>query len=688
MAEELKERKDCDPRYQWDLTTLYRDDSAWEKDLASLGAAADAVAAFQGKLRDAASIRGYFDAETALERKLDNVYTYAMLRHDEDTAKDDAQVLLAKAGAAYAQVVTKVSFAEPEILSLPEEDLQKITEDPLLAPFQFEMEKILLEKPHVLSAEKEQLLASFSEVFQSPASTASSLMDADLAFDDAADSQGNTVPVNESNYILLQQSEDRALRKSAFQSFYKGYRGHINTFASTYTGTVKAAVTEAKVRRYGSSREMAMASENIPLSVYDSLVETVRRHLPSMYRYVALRKKLLKLDELHYYDVYTPLVAGLSHTWSYEEAKQMVLDALSPLGKDYTDTVRSAFDSGWIDVYPNKNKRGGAYSSGTYDSNPFILTSYTGDYESVSTIAHEMGHSMHTYLAKNAQPPQYAGYTLFVAEVASTVNENLLVEKLLKDTTDPKERLFLLNQYLDGFKGTVFRQTMFAEFEQKAHALAEEGGALTPAALNGIYGKLVKDYFGPDLVMDDEVPYEWARIPHFYRPFYVYKYATSYSAAVAIEEKILKEGEKEVTPYLEFLKMGGSDYPLKELAHAGVDLATPEPVELALQKFDRILDLPRGGTPHPKALPCKGHRPDAVPPLLESGDFPVPLRSGGDCCRSLHRLRPWQGGDPLLPPPCQLRLSSRSGKQSGRALSCRRPAGDGHRKALLSGPCA
>ena len=590
MAEELKERKDCDPRYQWDLTTLYRDDSAWEKDLASLGAAADAVAAFQGKLRDAASIRGYFDAETALERKLDNVYTYAMLRHDEDTAKDDAQVLLAKAGAAYAQVVTKVSFAEPEILSLPEEDLQKITEDPLLAPFQFEMEKILLEKPHVLSAENEQLLASFSEVFQSPASTASSLMDADLAFDDAADSQGNTVPVNESNYILLQQSEDRALRKSAFQSFYKGYRGHINTFASTYTGTVKAAVTEAKVRRYGSSREMAMASENIPLSVYDSLVETVRRHLPSMYRYVALRKKLLKLDELHYYDVYTPLVAGLSHTWSYEEAKQMVLDALSPLGKDYTDTVRSAFDSGWIDVYPNKNKRGGAYSSGTYDSNPFILTSYTGDYESVSTIAHEMGHSMHTYLAKNAQPPQYAGYTLFVAEVASTVNENLLVEKLLKDTTDPKERLFLLNQYLDGFKGTVFRQTMFAEFEQKAHALAEEGGALTPAALNGIYGKLVKDYFGPDLVMDDEVPYEWARIPHFYRPFYVYKYATSYSAAVAIEEKILKKGEKEVTPYLEFLKMGGSDYPLKELAHAGVDLATPEPVELALQKFDRILD--------------------------------------------------------------------------------------------------
>lgn len=587
---ELKERKDCDPKYQWDLTTLYENDSAWEKDLAALTPAADAVAAFQGKLKDANAVRSYFDAETDLERKLDNVYTYAMLRHDEDTAKNDAQVLLAKAGAIYAQIAARISFAEPELLSLPEAELSHIAEDPLLAPYRYLMKKLVEEKTHVLSAESETLLASFGEVFQSPAATASSLMDADLTFDDAKNSKGEAVPVNESNFILLEQSEDRTLRESAFHSFYKGYRSHINTFASTYTGTVKAAVTEAKIRHYGSSREMAMAAERIPVSVYDSLVETVRRHLPAMYRYVALRKKLLHLPELHYYDVYTPLVANSSHHWSYDEAKKMVLDALSPLGKPYTDTVAKAFESGWIDVYPNKNKRGGAYSSGTYDSNPFILMSYTGDYESVSTIAHEMGHSMHTYLAKNTQPPQYAGYTLFVAEVASTVNENLLVEKLLSDTTDPKERLFLLNQYLEGFKGTVFRQTMFAEFEQKAHALAEAGGALTPAALNGIYRQLVADYFGPDLVIDDEVESEWARIPHFYRPFYVYKYATSYSAAVAIEEKIRKEKDAAAKPYLEFLSMGGSADPLDELRHAGVDLATPKPVEQALQKFERILD--------------------------------------------------------------------------------------------------
>lgn len=587
---ELKDRSEMDPRYQWDLTSLYADDAAWEKDLASLEDACSAVTAFQGKLKDAKAIRGYYDAETAFERKLGNIYTYAMLRHDENTAANNAQVLLAKASTAYAQYASRLSFAEPEILALPEETLKALVDDPLLAPYRFLLQQLLDEKPHVLSAENEALLASFSEVLGNPAQTASSLMDADLLFDSAKDRDGTLHPVNESNYILLEQSQDRVLRKNAFTSFYKGYRQHINTFASTYTGAVKAAVTEASVRHYGSSREMAMAAEHIPVSVYDNLVSTVRKHLPAMYRYVALRKKILGVPELHYYDVYAPLVKGSSHTWTYDEAKEMVLSALSPLGKDYTDVVKNAFDSRWIDVYPNKNKRGGAYSSGTYDSNPFILMSYTGDYESVSTIAHEMGHSMHTYLAKNAQPPQYSDYTLFVAEVASTVNENLLVEKLLRETDDPKEKLFLLNQYLEGYKGTVYRQTMFAEFEQKAHALAESGGALTPASLSDIYKKLIADYFGPDLVIDDEVQYEWARIPHFYRPFYVYKYATSYSAAIAIEEKIQTEGEKEVKPYLEFLSMGGSDYPLNELRHAGVDLGTPEPVDLALAKFERILD--------------------------------------------------------------------------------------------------
>ncbi len=587
---ELRKRKDMDPAYTWDLSTLYQDDQAWEKDLTSLDEEADRTAAFQGRLKDAASIRAYLDAVTALDRRVSNLYVYASCRHDEDTAENDAKTLLAKISAKYAEVMAKISFAEPEILSLPAETLRSVTEDPQIAPYRFTMQKLLEEKPHILSAENEKLLASFSEVLSNPAQTASALQDTDLRFADAKDSRGESVPVNESGYILLQQSGDRTLRESSFRSFYQGYREHINTFASTYSGAVKGAVAEARARHYSSSRAMAMAEENVPEEVYDNLVATVRKHMPAMYRYVALRKKILGLSDLHYYDVYTPLTQGIDHTWTYEEAQKLILDALEPLGKTYTDTVRSAFASRWIDVYPNQNKAGGAYSGGTYDSNPFILTNFTGDYNSVSTVAHEMGHSMHTWLSRQAQPPQYANYTLFVAEVASTVNENLLVENLLKQTKDPADRLFLLNQYLEGFKGTVYRQTMFAEFERDAHKLAEEGGALTPAALNGIYERLVRDYFGPELVMDDEVAYEWARIPHFYRPFYVYKYATSYSAAVAIEEKILHDGDAAVKPYLEFLSMGGSDYPLVELAHGGVDMRTPEPVDLALQKFERILD--------------------------------------------------------------------------------------------------
>lgn len=333
-----------------------------------------------------------------------------------------------------------------------------------------------------------------------------------------------------------------------------------------------------------------MADEYIPDEVYENLIESVRAHMPAMYKYVSLRKKLLGIDELHYYDLYAPLVKGNDKKYTYEEARQMVLDTVSPFGKNYTDTVKKAFSEHWIDVYPNKGKTGGAYSSGTYQSNPFILTNFTGTLDSVSTIAHEMGHSMQTWLSNHAQPPQYAEYTLFVAEVASTVNENLLVEHLLDTTDDPREKLVYLNQYLEGFKGTVYRQTMFAEFEKQAHELAEKGEALNATALNAIYKKLIEDYFGPELVVDDEVKYEWARIPHFYRPFYVYKYATSYSAAVAISEAIRKEGTPAVKRYLEFLSMGGSADPINELKHAGVDLTTKAPIDTALEKFEKIVE--------------------------------------------------------------------------------------------------
>lgn len=404
------------------------------------------------------------------------------------------------------------------------------------------------------------------------------------------DGAGEEHEVTGSNYILLQTSSDRTLRENSFRSFYKTYRNHINTFAATYAGAVKAATAEAAARHYESSRAMSMAGENIPAEVYDNLVASVRAHLPLMYRYVKLRKRLLGIQELHYYDVYAPLTGESTARYTYDQAKQMVLDAVAPLGEEYCAEVRRGFAQRWVDVYPNKGKSGGAYSTGTYDSEPYIMTNFTGTLDSVSTLAHEMGHSMHSLLSRRTQPAQYADYTLFVAEVASTVNENLMIEQLLKTEQRPDARLFLLNQYLENFKGTVFRQTMFAEFEREAHAMRERGEALSPAALNQLYGNLVRDYFGPELVMDEEVQLEWARIPHFYRPFYVYKYATGYSTAVALSEGILKEGDCARKRYLEFLSMGGSAWPLEELRHAGVDLTTPAPVNAALEKFGRLLD--------------------------------------------------------------------------------------------------
>ncbi len=590
MATENKERKDIEEKYKWDLQTLYKNDEEWEASLAPLKELIAKAGSFKGTLKDAASIRKYLDYETEVSLKLDNFYCYANLRLTEDTRKGDAQAMEAKAMQTYAEFMQAVSFSEPEILSLSNEELAKAVKDPVLEPYAFRMQKLLDRKPHVLSAECEELIANFLEALSTPDKVASNLQNADLKFDSVKDSKGEEHEVTDSNFIFLQNSDDRVLRENAFRSYYKGYREHINTFAAAYNGCVKEAVASASVRKFESSRAMSMAHEHIPASVYDGLVDTVRKFMPEMYRYVALRKRILGVDELHYYDVYTPLSKGSTKIYTYEEAQQMVLDAVAPLGKEYVDRVAQAYKDRWIDVYPNKGKRGGAFSSGTYRSNPFILTNFTGTLDSVSTLAHEMGHSQHTWLSAHTQEPQNADYTLFVAEVASTCNENLLVEQLLTKTTDPAERLALLNEYLEGFKGTVYRQTMFAEFERAAHKMAEDGEALTPDSLNALYKGLIADYFGPELVIDDEVQYEWARIPHFYSPFYVYKYATSYSASIALSEAILKDGDAAVKKYLEFLSMGGSAYPIDELKHAGVDFTTSAPVERALTKFGRILD--------------------------------------------------------------------------------------------------
>jgi oligoendopeptidase F len=597
MAAELRERKEMDPAFMWDLTSLYRDDEDWEAAFSQLSPRVDAVAAFEGKIAQtdhdgaaaAGCIRALLEAETELDLLLSDLFAYANLRRSEDTRAPQAQKMYARIYAKFVEAVTRTAFVQPQILSLSEETLRSAVEREELAPYRFAMEKLLRQKPHTLSEKEEALLARFGEVFAAPGQIADNLQDADMVFDPVRDSQGQEHELTGSNYILLQTSPDRTLRENAFRSFYRGYRQHINTFAATYAGAVKAAAAEAQVRGYASSRAMSMAGENIPVEVYDTLIETVRAHLPAMYGYEELRKKLLSLDELHYYDLYTPLTGSSGRQYTYEQAQQMVLEAVAPLGDSYSKIVREGFSSRWIDVYPNRGKSGGAFSSGTYHSNPYIMTNFTGTLDSVSTIAHEMGHSMHTWHSNHAQPPHYAEYTLFVAEVASTVNENLLVEYLLKTEQDPRERLALLNQYLENFKGTVFRQVMFAEFEKTAHEMAERGEALDPASLNALYAGLVRDYFGPVLTMDEEVQYEWARIPHFYRPFYVYKYATGYTSAVALSEAVRSGGPQAVSRYLEFLSMGGSADPLDELRHAGVDLASPAPVHAALQKFEKVL---------------------------------------------------------------------------------------------------
>lgn len=588
--EELKKRQEMDPRYTWDLSSLFENDEAFEKAFSEIDSKIEAVSELSGKLNTAENVRLCYERSMILERALSNVFSYAFLRRSEDTTDELAQSMYARCYGKYVEALTKTSFIDPELLSLPEEELKTISKSKELRSYAFNMEQLLLQKPFTLSEKEEALLARFGETFAVPSEVSNNLQDADMVFQSVKDSEGNLHELTGSNFILLQTSEDRVLRENSFKSFYKEYKGHIQTFASAYSGEVKTSVAMASARGYESSRAMHLFSEHIPDKVYDNLIDSVRAHMPAMYRYVSLRKRMLGLDKLHYYDLYTPLVKGVNRKYTYAQAQEMVLEAVRPLGETYISEVEKAFNSRYIDVYPNKGKTGGAFSSGTYDSNPYILTNFTGTLDSVSTIAHEMGHSMHTHFSNTAQPPQYSEYTLFVAEVASTVNENLLIRNLLMNAESPEEKLFYLNQHLENFKATVYRQTMFAEFEREVHKLAEAGGVLNPAGLNSIYAGLIKDYFGPELEWDDEVQYEWARIPHFYRPFYVYKYATSYAAATDISERILNEGEPVVNRYLEFLSMGGSDYPIEELKATGVDLTSPSPVNRSLNRFESLLD--------------------------------------------------------------------------------------------------
>ena len=542
---EVKDRKDIDVKDTWNLESIYANNELWEEDYAALEKDAAEFAKLKGAIEaDVSKIPAVLDAYYGLHRRLSKLSVYARMRFDQDTADSTYQTMAAKIGSLGVKIGAASAFVEPEILSYSKEQLEAAEkENERTAYYGRKIEEMLRGQEHTLDAEKEELLAAAGDMAEAPDDIFSVLMNADMKYPDIVLEDGTHLPLTNSTYISYMESPDRAVREGAFKTLYGQIASLKNTFAAIYRGNLKQAKFYAQSRKYSSARAMYLADSNVPESVYDNLLSAVHEALPMMYRYVAIRKKVLGVDKLHMYDVYTPIVAAQNQTYEFEQAKQMVLEALKPMGEDYLSHAREGLENRWIDIYPNKGKKGGAYSWGCYDSQPFILLNYTKNLDSVFTLIHEMGHSIHSYYSRTAQDYAYSDYKIFVAEVASTCNECLLMHDLLEKTTDKEQRKYLLNHYLDSFKGTLFRQTMFAEFEKNAHEYCAQGKPLTAEALSQMYLELNQKYFGPDMEKDEEIAYEWMRIPHFYTPFYVYQYATGYSAAVALSAKILKEGK-------------------------------------------------------------------------------------------------------------------------------------------------
>lgn len=588
---EVKDRKDIDVKDTWNLESIYANNELWEEDYAALEKDAAEFAKLKGAIEaDVSKIPAVLDAYYGLHRRLSKLSVYARMRFDQDTTDSTYQTMSAKIGSLGVKIGAASAFVEPEILSYSKELLEAAEkENERTAYYGRKIEEMLRGQEHTLDAEKEELLAAAGDMAEAPDDIFSVLMNADMKYPDIVLEDGTHLPLTNSTYISYMESPDRAVREGAFKTLYGQIASLKNTFAAIYRGNLKQAKFYAQSRKYSSARAMYLADSNVPESVYDNLLSAVHEALPMMYRYVAVRKKVLGVDKLHMYDVYTPIVAAQNQTYEFEQAKQMVLEALKPMGEDYLSHAREGLENRWIDIYPNKGKKGGAYSWGCYDSQPFILLNYTKNLDSVFTLIHEMGHSIHSYYSRTAQDYAYSDYKIFVAEVASTCNECLLMHDLLEKTTDKEQRKYLLNHYLDSFKGTLFRQTMFAEFEKNAHEYCAQGKPLTAEALSQMYLELNQKYFGPDMEKDEEIAYEWMRIPHFYTPFYVYQYATGYSAAVALSAKILKEGKPAVDAYMSFLKGGESKDPIDLLKMAGVDMTTEKPVANALALFGELV---------------------------------------------------------------------------------------------------
>lgn len=592
MANKVLKREEVDKKYTWNLSDIYSSLDDFRSDAKEALRLAEELVALKGKIGEcAANLLAVFTTSDEIQKLLGKLICYSHQLYDQDTTNADSQALSGEAENVSNKISEMISFVEPEILEISDEKINEfIDECEDLEIYRKEISFITRAKEHTLSAEMEGFMASARDVLGGPKKTFGMFNNADIKLGTIKDENGEDVAVTHGRYGKLLESTDRRVRRDAFNAMYSSFKNFENTLAANYESLIKGDIFEAKTRKYNSCIEAYLFGGNIPLSVYDNLIDTVHEGLPLMHRYVKLRKKALAVDELHMYDVYAPMVKDFKMDIPFEEAKEIVKKGVAPLGEDYIALLDKGFNENWIDVYENEGKRSGAYSWGPKTVHPYVLLNHQDSLDSTFTLAHEMGHALHSYKSSKAQPFVYAGYRIFVAEVASTCNEALLNFYLIENAKDDKEKAYLINHFLEGFKGTVFRQTMFAEFEKKAHAMAEEGKTLTAKVLEEMYYELNCQYFGPDMCVDKDIEIEWARIPHFYTPFYVYQYATGFSAAVAIAQMIREEGKPAVDRYMQFLSSGGSDYPIELLKIAGVDMSKPDAIKKGLKVFEELLD--------------------------------------------------------------------------------------------------
>jgi len=585
------QREEIHEMDKWDLSDLFASNKDWEGSISDIKRDTETLLSLKGNLlKDVSTFKKALGLYESLQRKMINLISYAKMRMDENTKVGKYQGMVSRGEKVTTETQKDIAFFVPELLKGSEELIKSYLQDDELKHYRKFFDDLLRKKPHILSEEMESVLAQVNELGEAPSNAYGMLLNADMTFEDAVDSDGEKHPITNGSYIPLLMSKDRILRKDAFEKYYSVYYGHINTLSSLLQSEVNKNIFFSRMRNFSSAREAALFENRIPTTVPDRLIEAVNQNLDAFYKYMRLRKQVLDLDELHLYDVYAPIVKNVEFKIPYKEARETVLESLAPLGKKYQDTVASAFKNRWIDVYETEGKRSGAYSWGTYDSRPYILLNHKENMDSMFTLTHELGHSMHSYLTQEKQPFVYGNYSIFVAEVASTTNEALLNHYLLESIDDSEKRKYILNHYLEQFRGTIFRQTMFAEFERDIHSHVENGGALTNEFLCNHYLELNKRYFGPDVVIDEEIQYEWSRIPHMYYNFYVYQYATGFSAAIALSNQILSEGKPAVDRYLEFLSSGSMDYPIEILRKAGADMESEDPVNNAMQVFREAVD--------------------------------------------------------------------------------------------------